>query len=100
MALAALGQLCAYAYISLSLSLYVRRRVAEWAASTPLVIALLGLLAGTTTTELLYTTMLALITTGGLFAAAISTGYNATWPIYALGEFTRVMFCFRNFIYL
>ena len=59
--------------------------IAEWAASSPLLIALFGLLAGATVTELLYTTVLALITTGGLFAAAISTGFNATWPIFALG---------------
>jgi len=60
-------------------------RYAQWAGNTPLILATLGLLAGTTLTELAYVTVLSLITTGALFAAATSTGYNATWPIYALG---------------
>ena len=43
------------------------------------------LFAGTTVTEIMYTTLLALLTTGALFAAAVSSGFNATWPIYAFG---------------
>jgi len=60
-------------------------RYAQWAFNTPLLVATLGLLAGTTAAELFYTTALSWLTTGALFAAALSSGYNATWPIYAFG---------------
>ena len=60
-------------------------RYAQWTFNTPLLVALAGLLAGTTSFELAYTTLLSWITTGALFAAALSRGYNATWPIYTLG---------------
>jgi len=60
-------------------------RYAQWAFNTPLLIAITGLLAGTTAFELVYTSLLALVTTGALFAAALSRGFNATWPIYVLG---------------
>lgn len=58
---------------------------AEWVTNTPLIILTLGLLAGVTYTEAFFTTVLSVITTAALFAAAVSTGYNAQWPIYAFG---------------
>ena len=61
-------------------------RYVQWATNTPLILLALGLLAGVTYTEVFFTTILATITTSALFAAAISTGYNATWPIFAFGE--------------
>jgi bacteriorhodopsin len=60
-------------------------RYAQWATNTPLIVIALGLLAGITYTEAFFATALSLITTAALFAAAISTGYNATWPIYVFG---------------
>ena len=57
-------------------------RYAQWAFNTPLLIAALGLLAGTTASELFFTTFLAWIGTGALFAAALSSGLNATWPLF------------------
>ena len=50
-----------------------------------MLVAALGLLAGTTAGELFYTTTLTWITTGAFFAAALSTGFNATWPIFTFG---------------
>ena len=61
-------------------------RYVQWVTNTPLILLALGLLAGVTYTEVFFTTILATITTSALFAAAISTGYNATWPIFAFGE--------------
>ena len=57
-------------------------RYAQWAFNTPLLVGIVGLLAGTTVMELFYVTLLSWITTGALFAGAISTGLNATWPLY------------------
>jgi bacteriorhodopsin len=50
----------------------------------------LGLLAGTTISELFFTTAFSLLVTGGLFAAAISSGANATWPIFAFAVVAAV----------
>ena len=58
----------------------------EWATNTPLILLSLGLLAGVTAAEVFFTTTLALVVTSALFAGAISTGYNATWPLYTFGE--------------
>jgi len=60
-------------------------RYVQWATNTPLLILTLGLLAGTTLTEAFFNMALSLLTTGALFAAALSTGFNATWPIYVFG---------------
>jgi len=60
-------------------------RYAQWATNTPMIILGLGLLAGVTYTEAFFTTVLSSITTAALFAAAISSGYHATWPIYVFG---------------
>jgi len=60
-------------------------RYAQWAFNTPLLIAALGLLAGTTASELFFTTFLAWIGTGALFAGALSSGLNATWPLFVFG---------------
>jgi len=60
-------------------------RYAQWATNTPLLILTLVLLAGCTYGEVFFATALAELTTGALFAAAISSGYNATWPIYVFG---------------
>jgi len=59
-------------------------RYAAWAAVAPLTIVALGLLAGAHWTELIWVSLSALTSVAGLYAAVISTGPNATWPIFAL----------------
>jgi len=65
-------------------------RYVQWAVQMPIGLSILGLLAGTTVTELAYVSTLGLLTIGSLFAAAISSGYNATWPIFAFGVCTSL----------
>jgi len=60
-------------------------RYAQWVTNGPLVLALAGLLAGTTVVELAFVSGLHTILVASLFAAAISSGYNATWPIFVFG---------------
>jgi len=65
-------------------------RYAQWATNTPLILLTLGLLAGTTYGEAFFAVAVAEITTAALFAATISTGYNAVWPIFTFGVVAAV----------
>jgi len=59
-------------------------RYAAWAASIPLTVVVVGILAGAHWTEFVWVSLSGLISIAGIYAAAICTGPNATWPLYAL----------------
>jgi len=60
-------------------------RYAAWALQAPLTVTVLGLLAGQHWTVIAWTSLAALLGIGAGFAGALSTGYNATWPLFAFG---------------
>jgi len=59
-------------------------RYAAWAASIPLTVVVVGILAGAHWTELVWVSLSGLTSLAGLYAAVISTAPNATWPLFAL----------------
>jgi bacteriorhodopsin len=57
-------------------------RYAQWVLTGPLTIIALGLLAGAHWVEITFIAIATIIGVGAGFAAALSTGNYATWPIY------------------
>lgn len=60
-------------------------RYAEWAVTAPLTIVMLGLLAGGHWTDMLIAVTSAELGIAAGFAAAVSTGASATWPLFTFG---------------
>jgi len=60
-------------------------RYAQWALVAPLTIIDLGLLAGGHWVEIFFIAFASMIGVGAGFAGALSTGANATWPLYGFG---------------
>lgn len=60
-------------------------RYADWAFTTPLLLIDLGLLAGVSLSETYYIVICDLLMIIAGFAAAVSTGANATWPLFIFG---------------
>lgn len=60
-------------------------RYAEWAVTAPLTIVMLGLLAGGHWSDILVAVSSAELGIAAGFAAAMSTGANATWPLFTFG---------------
>lgn len=60
-------------------------RYAEWVVTAPLTIVMLGLLAGGHWSDMLIAVTSAELGIAAGFAAAVSTGGNATWPLFTFG---------------
>jgi len=58
-------------------------RIASYAIVAPITMVLLAILAGAHWTEFIWTSLSAVLSISGLFAAIITTGPNAKWPLYA-----------------
>ncbi len=80
-------------------------RYAAWALVAPVTVWILGLLSGAHWVDLIWVSFATIISVGALFAAAISTGFNATWPLFAFGIFAGIpvaialVFTFRRAAY-
>jgi bacteriorhodopsin len=80
-------------------------RYAAWVAVAPVTIWILGLLSGAHWVDIFWVSFATIISVGALFAAAISPGFNATWPIFAFGLFAgivvaiAIVFTFRRAAY-
>jgi bacteriorhodopsin len=57
-------------------------RYAQWALTGPLTLIALGLLAGAHWVEITFVAISCVIVVGAGFAAALSTGNYATWPLF------------------
>ena len=60
-------------------------RYADWAATTPLLLLDLGLLAGASSVDIAWVVLCDLLMIAAGFAGATSSGYNAAWPLFAFG---------------
>lgn len=60
-------------------------RYADWAATTPLLLLDLGLLAGASYLDISWVVLCDLLMIAAGFAGAVSSGYNAAWPLFAFG---------------
>jgi len=60
-------------------------RYVGWAFSAPITIFLLGHLSGAHYIEIVWTILASLISITSLYAATVSGGYNAVWPVFAFG---------------
>jgi len=60
-------------------------RYVAWAFSAPITIVLLGHLAGAHWVEIVWVSLCTLISVASLYAATVSGGYNAVWPVFAFG---------------
>lgn len=58
-------------------------RYANWGVTTPIVIAILGFLAGANSTSIFYVGSVAVFFFASLFAGAIHTGFHSTWAIFS-----------------
>ena len=80
-------------------------RYAAWVLVAPLTLWILGLLSGAHWVDLIWVTFASMISVAALFAAAISFGFNATWPLFAFGLFCGIpvavalIFTFRRSAY-
>ena len=60
-------------------------RYADWAATTPLLLLDLGLLAGASPVDIAWVVLCDLLMIAAGFAGSTSSGYNAAWPLFAFG---------------
>ena len=60
-------------------------RYADWAFTTPLLLIDLGLLAGVSLSEIFFIVLCDILMVVAGFAAAVSTGANAAWPLFIFG---------------
>jgi len=58
-------------------------RFAAYAWVAPTTIVILGILAGAHWVDILWVSLTSMVAVGALFSSAISTGWNATWPLFA-----------------
>ena len=63
-------------------------RYADWAATTPLLLLDLGLLAGASYVDISWVILCDLLMVAAGFAGAVSSGYNAAWPLFTFGMVT------------
>ena len=62
-------------------------RYVAWAFSAPITVFVLGHLSGAHYVEIVWTSLCALIAVFSLYAATVSGGFNAVWPVFAFGCF-------------
>lgn len=80
-------------------------RYAAWALVAPITVWIFGLLSGAHWVELIWVSIVTMIGVAAGFAAAISNGTNATWPLFAFGVvtfipvFIALAFTFRRAAY-
>jgi len=80
-------------------------RSVDYVFTLPLFLVTLGVLAGGHWTDVFFAVFAAIVAVGMGFAATMSSGYNATWPIYAFGwvasfpVFSIVLINFRSAAY-
>ena len=60
-------------------------RYVAWAFSAPITIFLLGHLSGAHWVEIVWASLCTLISVASLYAATVSGGFNAVWPVFAFG---------------
>ena len=60
-------------------------RYADWAATTPLLLIDIGLLAGASYADIALVVLADLLMIAAGFAASVSYGTNATWPLFVFG---------------
>jgi bacteriorhodopsin len=65
-------------------------RYAAWALQAPLTVFILGLLSGAHWVDQIWVSFATIIGVAAGFAAAVSGGYNATWPLFTFGVATFV----------
>jgi bacteriorhodopsin len=60
-------------------------RYVGWAFSAPITIFLLGHLSGAHWVEIIWVSLSTIISVASLYAATVSGGFNAVWPVFAFG---------------
>lgn len=80
-------------------------RYAAWVVVAPITVWILGLLSGAHWVSLIWVSFASILSVGALYAAALTDGFNATWPIFAFGIFCGIplavalVFTFRRSAY-
>jgi len=80
-------------------------RFAQWALQAPLTFVTLTLVSGAHWVDLVWVSFAALVGLAGGYAATISAGFNATWPLFTfavvtfLPVFLALAFTFRRAAY-
>jgi len=60
-------------------------RYVAWAFSAPITIFLLGHLSGAHWVEIVWVSLCSVVSVASLYAATVSGGFNAVWPVFAFG---------------